>query len=92
MVKTDTEQAPGLGANSEMVVCSAEANLLGQKVQRLELKSDQGASPLTKKKRGRPKGSKNIPKNGYRKSSSARKELVDKELGYRSVVFYYMSA
>jgi hypothetical protein len=51
-----------------------------------ELKSNQGMAPLTKKKPGRPKGSKNIPANGYRKLSSAQKELMEKELGYRFVV------
>jgi hypothetical protein len=92
MVKTDTEQVPGLGADSEVTVCSSEGNSLGQKTQRIELKSHQGTASLAKRKPGRPKGSKNIPANGHRKSSSARKELAEKELGYRSVVFCHMSA
>jgi hypothetical protein len=49
-------------------------------------------SPLAKKKPGRPKGSKNIPANGYQKLSSAQKELMEKELGYRYVVLCHMAA
>jgi hypothetical protein len=92
MIKTDTEQVAGPGASSEIVVCDAGGNLLGKKEQRHELKSNQGTSPSAKKKPGRPKGSKNIPDNGYRKLSSARKELMEKELGYRFVVCYHISA
>lgn len=92
MIKTDTEQGTGPGVSSEIVVCNAEGNSLGQKEHRNELKSNQGMSPLAKKKPGRPKGSKNIPANGYQKLSSAQKELMEKELGYRFVVLYHMAA
>ncbi|PNF20474.1 hypothetical protein B7P43_G07693 [Cryptotermes secundus] len=83
MIKTDTEPVAGPGVTSEIVVRNAAGNSLGQKEQRNELKSNQRMSPLAKKKPGRPKGSKNIPANGYQKLSSAQKELMEKELGYR---------
>jgi hypothetical protein len=92
MIKTDTEHVDGPGASSEIVVCNAEGNSLGQKDQRSELKSNQGMPSLAKKKPGRPKGSKNIPANGYQKSSSGQKVLVEKEMGYRFVILCRMTA
>jgi hypothetical protein len=92
MIKTDTEQAAGPGAGSEIVLCDAEGNSLGQKEQRNECKPNQGVTSVAKKKPGRPKGSKNIPDNDYQKLSSAEKELVKKELGYRFVVLCHMTA
>jgi hypothetical protein len=87
MMKTDTEQVAGPGVSSEIAVCNVEVSSLGQKEQRNELKSNQEMSPLAKKKPGRPKGS-----NGYQKLSSAQKELLEKELGYRYVVLCLMAA
>lgn len=87
MIKTDTEHKAGSGANSEIVVCDAGNNSLGQKEQRQELKCNQGTYPSAKKKPGRPKGSKNFSDNGYRKLSSTQKEIMEKELCYRFVVF-----
>jgi hypothetical protein len=92
MIKTDTEQVDGPGASSEIVVCNAEGNSLSQKDQSKELKSNQGMSSLAKKKPGRPKGSKNIPANGYQKLSSAQKVLMEKEMGYRFVILCYVAA
>lgn len=88
MIKTDTEHKAGSGASSEIVAGDAGSNSLGQKEQRQDLKSNQGTYSSAKKKPGRPKGSKNFPDNGYRKLSSAQKETLEKQLGYRCVVFF----
>jgi hypothetical protein len=87
MIKTDTEHKAVSGASSEVVVCDAGGNSLGQTEQRHELKSNEGTYLSAKKKPGRPKGSKNLPDNGYGKLSPAEREIMEKELGYRCVIF-----
>jgi hypothetical protein len=87
MIKTDTDHKAVSGASSEVVVCDAGGNSLGQTEQRHELKSNEGTYLSAKKKPGRPKGSKNFPDNGYGKLSPAEREIMEKELGYRCVIF-----
>ncbi|XP_069676554.1 uncharacterized protein [Periplaneta americana] len=79
MIKTDAEPVVGPAPGSDMVVCNAGEPTVTNKDHSPEVRSTE---PTAKKRRGRPKGSKNVTDTGYRKLTPAQK-VLEKELGYR---------